>query len=147
MLKFTLTALLLLLLTACSSQTNTSDSNNKINLAHLKGKWLIVNYWATWCKPCLKEMPALNNVHKKNKNKLVVLGVSFDKLPTKDLNDIKKTLSIQYPLLTTFPAQKYKLPRITVLPITFIINPAGKLVKTLKGPHTEAQFLKALQNP
>ena len=115
-----------------------------MRLSDYKGKWIVINYWATWCKPCLKEMPALNDLYRNNKNRLVVLGVSYDKLTNEEINDVVKTRSIQYPMLSKFPMDKFGVARVSILPITFIINPEGKLVKTLKGPQTEAQFRQAI---
>ncbi len=118
--------------------------NRNAHFSNYKGKWVIVNYWATWCKPCLKEMPALNDLYKNNKDKIVVLGVSYDKLSNKEIKAVAKKLSIQYPMLSTFPINKFGVKHLSVLPVTFIINPKGQLVKTLKGPQTEAQFKQAI---
>lgn len=134
------------LLTACSTQPDAYDSQGKaIRLSDYQGKWVIINYWANWCKPCLKEMPALNQIYQSNKNKLVVLGVSFDKLTSSEINNTIKKMNIYYPMLSTFPLEKLGITKtLSVLPITFIINPKGKLVKTLKGPRTKKQFLHAV---
>ena len=130
---------------SCSKQIDATDSKGQaIRLNDYQGKWVVVNYWATWCKPCLKEIPALNALYLANRDHLVVLGVSYDKLPNNEINVIAKKFSIRYPMLSTFPLQKVGLNRIDVLPITFIISPDGKTVKTLKGPQTEKQFRTAV---
>jgi len=143
--KYCVPIVFLVFLVACSSQPDAKDSEgNAIRLSNYKGKWVVINYWATWCKPCLKEIPALNDLYRKNKSKLVVLGVSYDKLTNTEINDVVKKLSIQYPMLSSFPIDKLGITQLSVLPITFIINPEGKLTKTLKGPQTETQFRKAI---
>lgn len=126
---------------ACSKQADSKDSKgHAIRLSDYDGKWVVINYWATWCKPCLKEMPALNALYLGNRDNVVVLGVSYDKLSNQEMNAFAKKLEIRYPLLSSFPLKKLGIERVDVLPITFIINPDGKLVKTLRGPQTEQQF-------
>lgn len=132
-------------ITACSKEVDSVDSKgHPIRLSDYKGKWVIINFWATWCKPCLKEMPTLNSLYQDNRKKLVVLGVSFDKLSQDEIKKVTEKLEIQYPMLSSFPIQKFGIQRLDVLPITFILNPEGKLVKTLRGPQTEAQFRNAV---
>ena len=144
-LKYCLTLLLALFLVACSQQPDSHDSQgNPIRLSDYKGKWVIINYWATWCKPCLTEIPALNNLYQQNKNKVVVLGVSYDKLSHTEINKVVTQFSIRYPMLSTFPIQKIGVKNVSVLPTTFIITPQGQLAKTLKGPQTKKQFAKAI---
>jgi len=146
LLRSMIAIVLLTFLIACSSQPDSHDSHgNAVRLTDYKGKWIVINYWATWCKPCLTEMPALNDLYRHNKNKLVVLGVSYDNLTNKEINTVAKKLSIQYPLLSTFPMDKFGVTRVAVLPVTFIINPDGKLVKTLKGPQTEDTLTQATE--
>lgn len=132
-------------LASCSKQADSTDSQGRvIRLNDYTGKWVVINYWATWCSPCLKEMPALNALYVGNRDKVVVLGVSYDKLSNEEMNAVANKRSIDYPLMSTFPLKKLGVKRLDVLPITFIINPDGKLVKTLKGPQTENQFRKAI---
>jgi peroxiredoxin len=146
LLQISLSSLLALILFSCSQHSVDSyDSQGKvIRLSHYLGKWVVINYWATWCKPCLTEMPALERLHNQYKNKIIVLGVSFDKLDNNAINQIAKKNSLTYPMLSVFPMQKFGIDNIDILPVTFIINPQGKLVKTLKGPQTETQFAQAL---
>lgn len=140
-----LSALILFsLISACSKSADLKDSHGQtIHLSDYKGKWVLINYWATWCKPCLKEMAALNALARNN---VVVLGVSYDNLNSTEMNRIIKKQSITYPMLSRFPIRMFGLKEIPVLPITFVLNPEGKFVKTLKGPKTEAQFRQAIQN-
>lgn len=135
------------LLSACSSsdQKTVKDSKgNTISLSQYKGKWVVINYWATWCKPCLTEMPALNKLYDQNKNNVVVLGVSFDGLTNEEINSAATQHKIDYPMLSSFPIASIGVKNVSVLPTTYIINPQGKLVKTLKGPQTEQQFAAAI---
>jgi len=66
----------------------TDLAGQKHQLSNYKGKWVLVNYWATWCPPCLEEVPDLVNLYDKHKQKdLMVLGVVFD---YKDVNEVKQ---------------------------------------------------------
>ena len=144
----TITLLLFVFLVACSSQEQpgTKDSKgNSIRLSDYRGKWVLINYWATWCKPCKKEIPVLNDLYQKNKDKLVVLGVSYDKLTNDEINAVVKDQSIQYPMLSAFPLRNLGISHLSVLPVTFIINPKGELIRMLKGPQTEAQLKRAVE--
>jgi thiol-disulfide isomerase/thioredoxin len=135
-----------LFLFACShQQPNSHDSKgNPIYLKNYLGRWVVINFWAPWCKPCLHEIPGLNRLYQKNKIALVVLGVSYDNLSNQKINMTIKKYAIHYPMLSTLKLAQYGIHKISTLPTTFIINPGGKLTKTLKGPHTTAQFAKAI---
>lgn len=135
----------LFLLVACSKQPDGHDSQGKaIYLSQYQGKWVVINYWAKWCKPCLQELPELNTVYTTHRQQLVVLGVSFDKLSDADINAFAKRLHVEFPMLSTLDLAKYGVKNIGTLPTTFIISPQGKLVKTLHGPQTQASIEQAM---
>ena len=50
------------------------------DLSDLEGRWLVVNYWADWCPPCIKEMPELTSFYNDNKEEVLVLAFNFDEL-------------------------------------------------------------------
>lgn len=131
-------------LAGCSKPDTHDSHGNAIKLSQYAGKWVVINYWATWCKPCIHEMPALEQLYVNNKNKLVVIGVSYDNLSNQEMNAVSKKYKLTYPLTASFPLAKIGVEKTSVLPITFIINPEGKLVKTLKGPQTEEEFAAAV---
>ncbi len=136
----------LLSLTACTKTADAEDSQgNPIRLADYKGKWVAVNYWASWCKPCLTELPELNALHLSNPDKVVVLGVSFDPLSNAEIQTFSQKLAINFPMLKQFPIEKFGIDNIETLPITFVIAPDGKLAKKLYGPQTQASLLKAME--
>ena len=117
-----------------------------INLAELRGKWVIVNYWASWCKPCWMEIPELNKFHKTYKNKnVVIVGVSFDRFDSEEaLRPIVKKMGIQFPVLTTDPASGLSIRPPSVLPATYVINPKGEVQAELLGLQTEKSLLAAI---
>ena len=121
-----------LLLTACSDATE-QDKNPSIS--ELRGQWVVVNYWAKWCKPCIREIPELNALNREYAE-VTVLGVNYDGAEGEELASQISELEVKFPMLTEDPAGKLGAPRPLVLPTTLIINPAGKLIQTLIGPQT-----------
>lgn len=110
----------------------------------LKGKWVLINYWAGWCESCVSEIPALNHFYKTNKNKVALYGVNFDNLPSNEQNTLIRKLHIQYPALAKNPAKDLHLSDISGVPVTFVFNPKGKLVKTLFGNQNSKSLNKLI---
>lgn len=136
-------------LAACQREDHgalTDSKGQTIAMQALKGKIVVVNYWATWCKPCLTEMPDLNKLYEANQAKIIVLGVNFDGLDNEKMNAFASKLQVKFPLFSQFPIEKYGIQEVAGLPTTFIISPQGKLVKTLQGPQTMASLEQALQH-
>jgi len=103
------------------------DAKGKTHhLQDYKGKWVLVNFWATWCPPCLEEMPELQKLHETRKD-LVVIGIAMD------YKDPKYVISFADDLLVTFPIvlgnQKIasQIGSISGLPTTFLYSPQGNL--------------------
>ena len=105
------------------------DTDGKIqSLDQYEGKWLIVNYWATWCRSCMKEIPELIDFHKNNDHDAVVVGINYEAIDRKKLKKFVDTKPIPYPVLSTLPVRKTPLGPVPALPATYIINPQGKVV-------------------
>lgn len=134
-------ALLLSLLTPLSLAAGFSvvDTDGKSHsLAGYKGKWVLVNYWATWCPPCLEEIPALVDLHENKKNNLVVIGVALDYRSAKQVTDFAETLLVSYPIVLGSPAIVNQIGPVQGLPTTYLYNPEGKMVAQQVGPVTRA---------
>jgi len=129
--------LLLFTLTAC--QPSTPESNADL-LQSLRGQWVVINYWAEWCKPCIKEIPELNALDSDYAN-VTVLGVNYDGATGDALQAQLDALQVQFTTLAEDPATLLGLDRPNVLPTTLIINPAGELLDTLIGPQTLESLL------
>lgn len=116
-----------------------------ISLSSLKGKWVLINYWAEWCQTCLDEIPEFNRFYKKHQNDAMVLfGVNYDALPLFKQKKLVKQFNITYPNLSTDPSPALRLGDITGVPVTFIFNPKGVLVKTLYGGQTTKNLEKVV---
>ena len=98
------------------------------SLDQYKGKWLIVNYWATWCGTCMKELPELIDFHTNNDVDAVVVGINFEAIEAKDLKEFVDNKPIPYAVLSTVPVKETPVGPVPALPITYIINPEGKVV-------------------
>ncbi len=104
------------------------------SFSELKGKWVLINYWASWCQTCIDEIPEFNRFYKRHKEDPVALfAVNFDALPLFEQKNLIKRFNINYPNLLKDPANELRLGDITGVPVTFIFNPQGQLVKTLYG--------------
>jgi thiol-disulfide isomerase/thioredoxin len=105
------------------------DSNGKTHtLAQYKGKWVLVNFWATWCPPCLEEIPDLIALHENKKNNLVVLGVAMDYKDPKTVLQFAEQMMVSYPIILGDSATAAQIGRLTGLPTTYLYNPQGKMV-------------------
>lgn len=109
-------------------------SGNKHQLSSYKGKWVLVNYWATWCPPCLEEVPDLVNLYDHRKQKdLMVLGVVFDYKDVKEVNEYVDDMLMSYPIVLGDDSVSAQIGSAQVLPTTYIYNPQGRLVKIKRG--------------
>jgi thiol-disulfide isomerase/thioredoxin len=106
-------------------------------LSDYRGKWVLVNYWATWCPPCLEELPELVIFHELHKdNDAVVLGVNFEDVDTAKLQKFIDNYSISYPVVRSKPGPGSALGPIPGLPTSYLINPKGEVVAQKVGPVT-----------
>jgi peroxiredoxin len=119
------------------------DTHGKVHtLSHYAGTWVVINYWATFCPPCIQEIPQLNAFHEKHKDHdAVVLGVDVEDIPPLWLKDFMVSMSMSYPVLRSDPSRHVTPFGVVVgLPSTFIISPAGELVARQVGPVTAADL-------
>lgn len=134
--KSLLTVALTALLMACSGDSEpTGNTRASLDLTGYEGRWVVVNYWAKWCKPCIEEIPELNALDERY-SQVTVLGVNYDGARGTELQQQVDNLGVAFPTLLTEPSAQLGVQLPSVLPTTLILNPAGKLVQTLVGPQT-----------
>jgi thiol-disulfide isomerase/thioredoxin len=114
------------------------------SLERLQGQWVVINYWAQWCAPCIKEIPELNRLDQ-DYAQVTVVGVNYDGTNGHELELQRQKLGVTFASLESDPAAQLGIPRPVVLPTTLILDPTGRLVATLIGPQTLASLVQATQ--
>ncbi len=145
-----LTLLTMLIITACNANTDSIDfslptlDGSTVSLSDYRGQWVVVNYWATWCAPCRKEIPDLSSLHDE-RDDVTVLGLAFEDAEPQSFINFLVDYPATYPILisdTYNPPEHLGAPR--ALPTTFLVNPEGELIKTFIGPITRDQLEQAI---
>ena len=108
----------------------------EVSLSEFRGKWVVLNYWATWCTPCRKEIPDLSALHEA-RDDIVVLGLAFEDTEMEVFDTFLEEFRPSYPMLQVdvyAPPEPFGAPK--ALPTTIILDPQGYPVKTFLGPIT-----------
>jgi thiol-disulfide isomerase/thioredoxin len=120
---------------------------SKHNLNQYQGKWLVVNYWATWCPPCIGEMPELQSFHDEHSDKdAMVLGINAETISQNRLQTFLEDYFISYPVFMSKPGEQSELGLIPGLPTTFLVTPQGEVVARQIGPVTREMIEQFIQN-
>ena len=127
--RFLCLAVMLSLL-ACADRQEATPS-----LEAFRGQWVVINYWAQWCHPCIKEIPELNALDQKYEQ-VTVLGVNYDGAVGEELTQQQNKLGFAFANLEADPSAQLGIPRPIVLPTTLVLDPKGQLAATLVGPQT-----------
>ncbi|WP_052469303.1 TlpA disulfide reductase family protein [Pseudomonas massiliensis] len=138
--------LLALALGGCGQDLGVDHRGQPVTAKGLDGQWLVLNYWATWCGPCRREIPELNGLARDMTSRGVqVLGVNFDQLHGVELVQAVDSMGISYRVLDQDPAETLGLPSAEGLPVTFILDPRHEVKATLLGEQTAASLRERLQ--
>jgi thiol-disulfide isomerase/thioredoxin len=119
------------------------SSGASYKLSSLHGKWVLVNFWAPWCPPCIKEIPDL--VSLKNRRDLQVIGVAVMYKSRSEVMEKAKSLSIPYPIVLGNEDTAGDFGGISGLPTTFLYAPTGQLVGKHEGPLTKEEIDQAIE--
>ncbi len=138
-LKLFLAPLLMVALEVTAADFSLTDTQGRLHsLTGYKGKWVVVNLWATWCRPCLDEMPELEALSRSRKD-TIVLGLAADGQNAERIRKFTEKLRITYPviageasLLRQFGARGF--------PTTMLYDPGGNLSARREGPVTRKEI-------
>ncbi len=134
---FALMAVLLALSSHAGDFTLTDQQGKVHHLSDYRGKWVLVNYWATWCPPCLAEIPELNALHAAHKNTdLVVIGIAMDYSSAKVVADFVRKHGISYPVVLGNRNVIAQIGELDVLPTSYLYSPSGEQVSMQAGEVT-----------
>ena len=125
----------------------TTLEGGTFDLAAQHGKWVIVNFWATWCVPCIKEMPDISRFVASHKN-VSAIGLAYDDSELADIKAFVAKHPVVYPIAQVTldkPLKDFDEPR--GLPTTYLIGPDGKVAKRFIGPVTAASLGAAIGQP
>lgn len=118
----------------------TTFDGHAYDLAEHRGHWVVVNFWATWCTPCLAEIPDLAALDKA-RDDVDVIGLAYEEIERPDMEAFLKEHPISYPMavLDVYkPPADFETP--PGLPMTYLIAPDGKVAKQFLGPTTSKEL-------
>jgi len=118
----------------------------KVSASDFRQKWVVINYWATWCAPCRKEIPDLSRLHDE-RDDIVVLGLAFEDTDMETFDEFLAEFQPSYPILLVdvyAPPEPFGAPK--ALPTTIVLNLDGYPVKTFVGPVTGESIKKFIDS-
>lgn len=114
------------------------------SLAEQRGNWVLVNYWATWCAPCIKEMPEIDHFVSTHEQ-VVAIGLAFQDADAETIRAFLVDHAVDYPIALVDPfSPPAGLDTPLGLPTTFLINPEGSVAKKFVGPVTAVDLARAV---
>lgn len=140
-----------LLLTCASVAASAADFSFKDlqgkthRLADYKGKWVLINFWATWCPPCLHEIPELLSLQSSRKD-IQVIGLAMDSGTAKVVAAFAKKQGITYPVVMSDRKIQSQIGEIDALPTSYLYSPQGKQVSYKVGEITRESIETYIKN-
>ncbi len=112
------------------------DTQGKTHkLSDYNGKWVLINFWATWCPPCLDEIPDFIKLQETRKD-LIVIGIALDYQNPAQVTEFANNMFVNYPIVLGSPKIAAQIGPVPGLPTTYLYNPQGKQATFNVGPVT-----------
>jgi len=111
-----------------------------LTLASSRGKVVLLNFWATWCGPCLAEIPDLIELQTKYKDRLQIIGLTVDDDDPAAIGKVVQEAGINYPVAMASPAVRFKYGGIAALPTSFVLDSQGRVVQKHEGLRDPALY-------
>ena len=120
-------------------------NQNGLMLNDLKERITVINFWADWCPPCIKEIPELNSLYEENKDELNVYLFHFDELVGVELDEQLARFNAKIPSLLTSPYKIFGIDIPETLPVTVIIDRDLNVKEVMRGPQTKESIIQRLE--
>ena len=129
--------------TAVDNFTLTDAQGKSHSLAGYRGKWVIVNFWATWCPPCLEEIPDLIAI-KESRKDVQVIGIAMEFQDARQVMQFADGMFVNYPIVLGDRKISESIGQVDGLPTTFIYDPLGRLAERHVGKITRKQIERSI---
>jgi thiol-disulfide isomerase/thioredoxin len=124
--------------------TRPSLNGKPVTLSHWRGRLVLLDFWASWCAPCIVELPHLIALQKRDSGRLQIIGVSMDD-QAKSTTDVMRRYAINYPVVMGDVALGKLYGGVLGLPEVFLIGQGGKVLKSWRGDFKPAEVETSAQ--